>query len=90
MGNLTTFGVSGMLYNSNIIPYDRETDSYWSQMLLKAVNGELKGTPADTCKLIETRWDTWKDMYPETMVLSTNTGYSRNYERYPYGDYKTR
>ena len=88
-GNITTFGVSGLLYNSNIIPYDRATDSNWSQMLLKSVNGELKGTPAETYNIVETRWDTWKNMYPETRVLSTNTGYSRNYERYPYGDYKT-
>ena len=87
-GNITTFGVSGLLYNSNIIPYDRETDSNWSQMLLKAVNGSLKGTPAGTYNLVETRWDTWKSMYPETLVLSTNTGYNRNYSRYPYGDYK--
>ena len=88
-GNLTTFGVSGLLYNSNIIPYDRETDSNWSQMLLKSVNGELKGTPAVTFNLFETRWDTWKSMYPETKVLSSETGHSRNYSRYPYGDYKT-
>ncbi|MGF1586587.1 MAG: DUF3179 domain-containing protein [Bacteroidales bacterium] len=89
MGNLTTFGVSGLLYNSNILPYDRETDSNWSQMLLKAVNGELKGTPAVTFNLVETRWDTWKSMYPETLVLSGDTGHNRNYSRYPYGSYKT-
>ncbi|MFO7923591.1 MAG: DUF3179 domain-containing protein, partial [Bacteroidales bacterium] len=88
-GNITTFGVSGLLYNSNIIPYDRETDSNWSQMLLKAVNGPLKGTPAETFNLIETRWDTWISMYPETRVLSEQTGHNRNYSRYPYGDYKT-
>ncbi|MFP4367000.1 MAG: DUF3179 domain-containing protein [Bacteroidales bacterium] len=88
-GDITSFGVSGLLYNSNIIPYDRGTDSNWSQMLLKAVNGELKGTRADTYNLIETRWDTWKSMYPETRVLSSETGHSRNYSRYPYGDYKT-
>jgi hypothetical protein len=88
-GTLTTFGVSGLLYNSNIIPYDRETDSNWSQMLLKAVNGPLKGTPAETFNLFETHWDTWKSMYPETQVLSEETGHTRNYSRYPYGDYKT-
>jgi hypothetical protein len=86
---VTTFGVSGLLYNSNIIPYDRETDSNWSQMLLKAVNGPLKGTPAETFNLVETRWDTWKSMYPQTQVTSEQTGHNRNYSRYPYGDYKT-
>lgn len=88
-GNITTFGVSGLLYNSNIIPYDRATDSNWSQMLLKAVNGSLKGTLAETFNLLETRWDTWKSMYPATRVLSEQTGFNRNYSRYPYGDYKT-
>ena len=57
---LTTFGVSGMLYNSNIIPYDRESDSNWSQLLLKSVQGQLAGTAIRTYNLIETTWETWK------------------------------
>jgi hypothetical protein len=89
MGSVTTFGVSGLLYNSNIIPYDRNTDSNWSQMLLKAISGSLKGTPAETFNLVETYWGTWKSMFPETRVLSDQTGHARNYKRYPYGDYKT-
>lgn len=88
-GKTTTFGVSGLLYNSNIIPYDRETGSNWSQMLLKAVSGSLIGTSAETSNLVETTWETWRNMYPETIVLSNNTGYSRDYRRYPYGDYRT-
>ena len=88
-GNVTTFGVSGLLYNSNIIPYDRETDSNWSQIMLKAVNGKLKGENAEDFFILETRWDTWKEMYPKTRVLSDNTGYNRDYDRYPYGDYRT-
>ncbi len=85
----TTFGVSGLLYNSNIIPYDRESDSNWSQLLLKSVQGQLAGTPAKTYNLLETTWKTWKELYPSTKVLSTNTGHNRNYGRYPYGNYKT-
>lgn len=85
----TTFGVSGLLYNSNIIPYDRESDSNWSQLLLQSVNGQLKGTDAQTYNLVETTWGTWKNAYPSTKVVSTSTGFSRNYDRYPYGSYKT-
>jgi len=85
----TTFGVSGLLYNTNIIPYDRETDSNWSQLLLKSVNGELKGTTAKTYNLFETTWKTWKQMYPSAKVVTTETGFNRNYGRYPYGSYKT-
>ncbi len=84
----TTFGVSGLLYNSNIIPYDRQTDSNWSQLLNQSVNGSLEGTPAKTYNLFETTWKTWRQMYPSTKVVTTRTGYSRNYDRYPYGNYK--
>lgn len=87
-GSYTTFGVSGLLYNSNLILYDRGSDSNWSQIRLDCVYGELAGTKAKTHSLIETTWETWKIMYPNTKVVSTNTGYSRNYNRYPYGDYK--
>ena len=88
-GELTTFGVSGLLYNSNIIPYDRKTDSNWSQLRLDCVNGELIGTKIETIPLVETTWKTWKAMYPNTTVVSENTGHNRNYNVYPYGDYKT-
>lgn len=88
-GNVTTFGVSGLLYNSNLIPYDRRTDSNWSQIGLECVNGPLMGTRAVTHALVETTWGTWKEMYPETLVLSKNTGYSRSYGFYPYGNYRT-
>jgi hypothetical protein len=84
-----TFGVSGLLYNSNLIPYDRETDSNWSQMLNLCVNGELVGKEAKPILVIETTWQTWRQLYPQSMVLSTDTGYSRNYRIYPYGNYKT-
>ena len=84
----TTFGVSGLLYNSNIIPYDRSTDSNWSQLLLKCVNGELSGENPENYTLIETTWKTWKNMYPSSRILSRKTGYSRSYGSYPYGSYR--
>ena len=87
-GNETTFGVSGLLYNSNIIPYDRATDSNWSQLLLKSVQGTLSGKTARTYNLVETYWKTWKKMYPGSRVVSTNTGYNRSYDLYPYGTYR--
>lgn len=88
-GKTTTFGVSGLLYNTNIIPYDRETDSNWSQMSLKCVNGKLSGKEPDNYMLLETTWKTWKELYPNTKVLSANTGFNRNYGVYPYGSYRT-
>ena len=88
-GNSTTFGVSGLIYNNNLIPYDRQTNSNWSQMRLDCVNGELIDTEIETFQIVETRWDNWKTMYPDTKVLSLNTGHNRSYGIYPYGDYKT-
>lgn len=88
-GTVTTFGVSGLLYNTNVIPYDRLTDSNWSQMRLDCVNGELKSTKAETFHTVETTWSTWKKLYPQSKVVSTQTGFSRNYGVYPYGSYRT-
>lgn len=88
-GSLTSFGVSGALYNTNLIPYDRATDSNWSQMRLDCINGELINTRIQTHTLVETSWKTWKAMYPNSQVLSTETGFSRSYTTYPYGDYRS-
>jgi len=85
----TTFGVSGLLYNSNLIPYDRGSNSNWSQMKLLSVNGSLIGKPANTFPVIETSWLTAKQTFPQAKVVTTSTGYSRSYGTYPYGDYKT-
>lgn len=85
----TTFGVSGLLYNTNLIPYDRATDSNWSQILNESVNGELIGERIDIITLFETNWKTWKTLYPESKVVTTSTGFSRTYGTSPYGDYNT-
>ncbi len=88
-GEVTEFGVSGLLYKNNLIPYDRQTDSEWSQMLNLSVHGENKGFNVETFNIVEAKWSTWLNSYPSSKVLSLQTGYSRDYNRYPYGDYKT-
>ena len=87
-GQKTTFGVSGLLYNSNLMPYDRATNSTWSQMSHKCVNGSLIGTAIETVHLVEMSFNTLRESYPNAQVLNTNTGFNRDYQRYPYGDYK--
>lgn len=87
-GSELNFGVSGLLYNNNLVPFDRNTRSNWSQMRLDCVNGSFSGTEIETFQLVETRWVTWKEMYPNTKVMSTNTGIDRPYGTYPYGDYR--
>ncbi len=88
-GNRTTFGVSGLLYQTNLIPFDRATRSNWSQLLSESVNGSLSGNKADVITLVETDWKTWKTMFPDTKLMSLDTGFARTYGVYPYVDYKT-
>lgn len=85
----TEFGVSGLLYNSNLMPFDRTTGSTWSQQRLDCVNGNLIGTRIETHTFIETTWETWLEAFPDSDVLNTDTGFNRDYRRYPYGDYRT-
>ena len=88
-GTTTTFGVSGLLYNSNLMPYDRATNSTWSQMRLDCVNGDLIREEIGTIVLLETSWKTWRGMFPSSLVMTPITGFNRDYGRYPYGNYKT-
>jgi len=83
------YGVSGLLFNSNLIMYDRETDSYWPQMLLRSAAGDRIGGELNLNNLVETTWGNWKALFPDTQVLNSDTNYSRNYNRYPYGNYRT-
>lgn len=84
-----TFGVSGLLYNSNLILYDRATDTLWSQMLQLAVNGpRIRERPA-VIQVIETTFSTLTAMYPDALIMTRDTGHNRNYDQYPYGDYLT-
>lgn len=86
-GQVTEFGTSGKLYNSNLVMYDRLTDSYWSQSLGIAITGELTGTTLKTIPFDVIRWGDWKTIHPDTVVLSTDTGHQRAYGVDPYGSY---
>ncbi len=88
-GEETRFGVSGLLYNTNLMPFDRATESTWSQQRLDCVNGELQGFKPELYSFVETTWASWKAAYPNSKILSNRTGYSRNYGIYPYGSYRT-
>ena len=87
-GKKTSFGVSGLLYNSDVLLYDRETDSLWSQMMHQAVSGSAKGTRLEQIPSSHTTWGEWLKRHPDTLVLTTNTGVSRDYNRNPYEGYE--
>jgi hypothetical protein len=88
-GNEVEFGTSGKLYNSNLLMYDRWTESYWSQALGTAVTGELTGMQLKTIPFDVITWGDWKKLHPDTLVLTTDTGHLRSYATDPYGDYYT-
>jgi hypothetical protein len=81
------FGVSGLLYNSDVLLYDRDTDSLWSQLLGKAVTGKMKGTRMTAIPLSNTSWREWRSRHPATQVLSSDTGFRINYRANPYPNY---
>ncbi len=83
----TTFGVSGLLYNSNLLLYDRETGSVWSQLLELAVFGSRQGEQPENMHVFETTFTTLKSMYPDALVLTRDTGHFFAYNIYPYGNY---
>jgi hypothetical protein len=86
-GRTTTFGVSGLLYNSDLLLYDRATQSLWSQITAQAVTGPLKGEKLTPVALTHTTWADWKTRHPDTLVLSADTGFNRDYSRDPYAGY---
>jgi hypothetical protein len=88
-GRPLDFGVSGLLYNSDMLLYDRETESLWSQIRKQAIAGPLVGRRLDVLPLTHTTWSAWLREHPDTQVLSTDTGFRRDYARQPYGGYET-
>jgi len=88
-GRIETFGSSGMIYNNNILPFDRRTQSIWSQLLGECVNGFYKGARPNLIPHIETKWKIIKELYENPLVLSPETGYDFDYQEYPFDDYQT-
>jgi hypothetical protein len=88
-GKTLEFGTSGKLYNSNLLMYDRTTKSLWSQAMSQAIVGKFAGIKLERIPFDVAYWKDWKQLYPESKVLSTDTGSSRPYGADPYGDYYT-
>jgi len=86
-GEEVEFGTSGKLYNSNLVMYDRKTDTYWTQIGGLAIIGELTGIELKSISIDTVTWGDWKIAHEDSEVLSQNTGFSRNYGNDPYGNY---
>ncbi len=88
-GETLEFGVSGKLYRSDLLMFDRATDSYWAQVTGEAVVGPHTGSVLDLYPIFENaRWGDWKTQHPNGEVLSRDTGSNRDYTRTPYEGYE--
>jgi len=82
------FGVSGLLYNSDVLLYDRNTESLWSQLMGQAISGRLKGVKLPQIPAFHTTWGEWRTRFPKSEVLSIETGYQRDYHKKAYAGYE--
>lgn len=82
-----TFGVSGNLRNSDLIMWDRQTQSWWQQFTGEGIVGVYTGTQLDFLPSQIVGFGTFAERYPDAQVLSRETGYSRSYGANPYAGY---
>ncbi|MGH2963633.1 MAG: DUF3179 domain-containing protein, partial [Solirubrobacterales bacterium] len=81
------FGTTGMLRNSDLVMYDRSTESWWQQITAEAVIGDRTGTKLDVLPSQILSWGELRRLHPDARVLSRDTGFDREYGSSPYGGY---
>lgn len=86
-GEVFDFGTTGRLRFSNLIMYDRQTETWWQQASGEAIAGELTGQQLTFLPASLISWEEFKNIFPEGDVLSRDTGFSRTYGRNPYTGY---
>jgi hypothetical protein len=86
-GRLLTFGTTGNLRRSDLVMWDRQTESWWQQLSAEAVVGELAGTRLKVLPSQTLSWADFKRIHPGGDVLSRDTGVDRDYGRNPYAGY---
>lgn len=86
-GQVLDFGTSGLLRFSNLVIYDRQTESWWQEFGGEAIVGHFTGRKLEPLPLRIVSWKEFKESYPKGKVLSTNTGHERPYGQNPYVGY---
>ncbi len=89
-GRLLDFGTTGRLRHSDLVMYDRQTETWWQQATGEAIVGELTGTKLRFVPQTTLAWKSAREMHPRMQVLSRNTGHQRDYGRNPYVGYDDR
>ena len=88
-GQVLDFGTTGRLRFSNLIMYDRQTETWWQQASGRGIAGRYAGGRLRILPVLTLSWEEARARYPEARVLSKNTGYSRPYGQNPYAGYDT-
>ena len=86
-GVVHDFGTSGKLRNSDLVMYDRQTESWWQQFTGEAIVGELTGKKLTFLPASIISWEDFKAAFPDGRVLSRDTGFARSYGQNPYPGY---
>ncbi len=86
-GKLLDFGTTGRLRHSDLIMYDRQTETWWQQATGEGIVGQYAGERLTFVASPLINWKTFKDRYPDGQVLSRDTGFRRDYGRNPYAGY---
>jgi hypothetical protein len=86
-GRLLDFGTTGRLRHSDLVMYDRQTESWWQQATGEGIVGEFAGRKLEFISAPLVNWKTFKSSYPHGLVLSRETGYNRPYGENPYSRY---
>jgi hypothetical protein len=86
-GQVLDFGVSSLLHNSDLVMYDRQTESLWQQITGEAFAGKSRGSRLTTLPLSMITWDNWRKRYPDAQVLTVDGIDSDRYMKNAYGDY---
>ncbi len=86
-GATLDFGVSGNLRNSDLVMWDRQTESWWQQLTGEGIVGAYAGYQLDFVPAQLVSWGDFKSSFPGADVLSRDTGYQRSYGRNPYAGY---
>lgn len=87
-GRVVEFGVSGFLRESNMIMYDRQTDSLWQQSIGESIAGSYYGLQLEHVRFQLMTVSEIRQKYPDALILSEDTGYQRNYNNNPYAGYE--
>ncbi len=86
-GKVYSFGVSGMLRHSDMVMFDRETESWWQQITGEAIVGDLTGRKLKQIPAQIVGFGQFAKAFPNGLVVSKDTGYVRDYGRNPYVGY---